>query len=336
MAGVSLGTVHRALYGKPGVGDRVREKILAIVEGSNYRVNEAASMLKRGDLAVSVVLPAPQREERYYLRGIWEGVREAACRLERFRIHFDFVEARHRLDKMALSLKELYDSRADGIQGLITVADTPEADEWVSRFSRRGVPVILVSSCEKDAKCLASVKVDHRVCGWLAADHLSLAARDRKGKILFLSGQSDSYSNWLYARSFEERLAENGGGHEIIRVEGLGRSAVADECRKIVERERLAGIFTLNARNTILLCEMLENMPKTKKPFFVGCDVFKELIPHFESGILDASVYQFHREQGERAVTLMYEHLFGNGEERDIVHLPAILAFRSNYRFFLS
>ena len=76
--GVSLGTVHRAIYNKSGISEATRKRILEEVERSNYQVDEAASVLKRGAKKVMVVLPKPQNEDRFYFRGIWRGIREAA------------------------------------------------------------------------------------------------------------------------------------------------------------------------------------------------------------------------------------------------------------------
>ena len=47
-AGVSTGTVHRALYGKKGISDTVRHRILDICAAHDYQTNTAASALKRG------------------------------------------------------------------------------------------------------------------------------------------------------------------------------------------------------------------------------------------------------------------------------------------------
>ena len=64
---VSLGTVHRAIYGKSGISEETRKRVLEEVERSNYQVDEAASVLKRGAKNVVVVLPKAQDEDRFYL-----------------------------------------------------------------------------------------------------------------------------------------------------------------------------------------------------------------------------------------------------------------------------
>jgi DNA-binding LacI/PurR family transcriptional regulator len=335
-AGVSVGTAHRAIYGKKGVGEETRRKILRIVEDSNYKIDEVASILKRGNVRIAVVLPAAANEDKYYFRGIWEGVKTAAKNMERYKMHFEFIEAEYSLDNIAQALKELYDTPDLDIQGLITISDSSGAGEWVSRFSRRGIPVVLISSYEEGVHCLASVKADHRICSRLAADFFSFALRPRKGKILVLTGHSDIYSNRIYAQSFEKYVKENYPCFELIQVEGFGKKKLADTCGEIITREKLCGIFTCNARNTYFMCELLKDLPKKKDLLFVGTDVFDELGPYFESGLIAASVYQSHREQGIEAVNMMHQYLSGTSASYGSRLLPVLLILKGNYHFFSS
>ena len=46
-AQVSVGTVHRAIYGKAGVSKVVRERILEIASELNYHPNRVASTLRK-------------------------------------------------------------------------------------------------------------------------------------------------------------------------------------------------------------------------------------------------------------------------------------------------
>ena len=45
--GTSVTSVHRALYGRAGISESLRHRILTEVERSNYQVDEAASLLRR-------------------------------------------------------------------------------------------------------------------------------------------------------------------------------------------------------------------------------------------------------------------------------------------------
>ena len=55
---VSSTTVHRALAGKEGISDSLREKILKTAEEMGYKLNYAASSMKRKAVKIAVLLPA--------------------------------------------------------------------------------------------------------------------------------------------------------------------------------------------------------------------------------------------------------------------------------------
>ena len=67
-SGVSVATVHCALYNKPGVSDAVKERILKIAHDNDYKVNLNASFLKRRNLRIAAVFPSPINEKRFNTR----------------------------------------------------------------------------------------------------------------------------------------------------------------------------------------------------------------------------------------------------------------------------
>ena len=56
--GVSLSTVNKALYGKPGVSEQRRAEILEAARELGYRPNRAALSLARARIRIGVVLPS--------------------------------------------------------------------------------------------------------------------------------------------------------------------------------------------------------------------------------------------------------------------------------------
>lgn len=73
-AGVSTGTVHRALYGKKGLSEQTRQQILDLCARRGYRANSAASALKRSALRIAAAFPGPQEENSYFYSSVWHGL----------------------------------------------------------------------------------------------------------------------------------------------------------------------------------------------------------------------------------------------------------------------
>ena len=79
-AGVSIGTVDRALHDKPGINPATRQRVLARAASLGYRPNLAARHLKsRTSFRVSVHLP---REIALFWDSLRDGIREAAAPFE--------------------------------------------------------------------------------------------------------------------------------------------------------------------------------------------------------------------------------------------------------------
>src|SRR5579863_6670572 len=75
-AGISIGTVDRALHNRPGVNPKTRGRILKIAEKLGYRPNIAARTLKLNrTLRIAVHLP---RHIASFFDPLREGIREAA------------------------------------------------------------------------------------------------------------------------------------------------------------------------------------------------------------------------------------------------------------------
>jgi ABC-type sugar transport system substrate-binding protein len=84
------------------------------------------------------------------------------------------------------------------------------------------------------------------------------------------------------------------------------------------------------------MCNVLKDLPQKGTVLFVGTGVFNELKPYFESGLIHASVHQATREQGERAVTIMYKYLSGQNDFCRNELLPVVLVFKENAWYFMS
>jgi len=332
--GVSIGTVHRAIYGKEGVGEETRKRILAEVEKMNYKVDEVASSLKRKELRIAVVLPKACGEERFFFRGIWEGIKKASDNLEKYKVQFTYIESEYNLNEISLELKRLFDTELDEINGLITLSDDKESNEWISRFYHQGVTVVLLASYGKTENVFSSIKVNHQKAGELAAEFIQKMLGGRKGEIMLLTGNRGAYTNQNYGNAFIDYLNKCEISNPLIKVDGFGRKEIEQQCRDLLESENIVAIFCCNARNTYVLCEILDEYPK-RDIIFLGTDVFSELKPYLDKGILTAVISQMNFEQGERAVNVLYQYLTTGSRDKKTEEMPVSIVMKSNYEYYM-
>ena len=78
LAGVSIGTVDRALHGRPGINEETRKRVLAVAKKIGYRPNMAARSLSTGrPIRIGICVP---QEIRYFYNEMWEGIDEEVNR----------------------------------------------------------------------------------------------------------------------------------------------------------------------------------------------------------------------------------------------------------------
>ena len=72
---ISATSVHRALTGKDGISDSLRQKILETAREMGYEKNYVASSIKRKTIRIAAVLP---QDHGLYYQHIWKGLRNYA------------------------------------------------------------------------------------------------------------------------------------------------------------------------------------------------------------------------------------------------------------------
>ncbi|MCX8067345.1 MAG: LacI family transcriptional regulator [Anaerolineae bacterium] len=137
MAGVSAGTVSRALNNSPLVREETRQKILQVVRALNYVPNRAAQRLATGKtLTLAVIVPfftAPSVVER--LKGVVHTLAQSRYDL----IIHNIEDPEQRAGCFQTIL------RRDLVDGVLVISIAPK-DEEVRLLSEADVPVVLIDA----------------------------------------------------------------------------------------------------------------------------------------------------------------------------------------------
>ena len=93
------------------------------------------------------------------------------------------------------------------------------------------------------------------------------------------------------------------------------------------------GIYITHAKS-IKICEKIEKLYSETgfMPTLIVSDLYDEMIPYIESGIITATVYQDPVKQAYNAVIKLYNILLGLEEKEDIIIKPKLL-LKSSYTF---
>ena len=86
--------------------------------------------------------------------------------------------------------------------------------------------------------------------------------------------------------------------------------------------------------NCLPVCRALKSAGRAGRVRLIATDLFREMVPLFHAGTIDASMHQRPYRQGQLAVRTLAEHLLHDAEMPKTHYLNPGVALRSNLHLF--
>ena len=173
LAGVSIGTVDRALHGRGRVAEATKEKVEAIAKQLDYKPNLVASALSRKKTAtIAILIPDPKQDE--YWAQAWSGIEPLITKVAKQGVQIKpyFYHLADQVDFDAHS-KEILSSNVDGL--ILAPNDPERGTKLVQHCNRAKLPVVLFDTFLEGAKASffgTDLKQSGRLCAHLLAPEL--------------------------------------------------------------------------------------------------------------------------------------------------------------------
>ena len=155
LAGVSIGTVDRALHGRPGINDETRQRVLDIAKKIGYRPNLAARSLSTGKrIRVGVCVP---QEIRYFYNEMWDGINEEIRRYADRGIDFLL----HPVPELGKGERQAFRRILDSdVRGIVSYAGQSGNDGAADRYRGRGrrTGCLRVHRCSTESALMRCVR----------------------------------------------------------------------------------------------------------------------------------------------------------------------------------
>jgi LacI family transcriptional regulator len=332
LAGVSIGTVDRALHGRPGISEVTRQKILSIAQQTGYSPDPAARALAvgRAQFRIGVCIP---KEIHFFYDQMREGIFEEARRAARLGVEVVYRPVpslgegeKHQLTAL---LKE-------GIRGLLVVPGNPGAvAPLINRAEAKGVRVVCVSSDAPGSHRSTVVCVDPELNGRLAAELLSKLIPHRS-EAAVVTGMLQTEDHRRKVEGFRAAFAQHSQGGRIAAILEAHESEQESyrKTRELLSRHRnLRGIY-VSTVNCLPVCRALGEHKRAAEIRLVATDLFLEMVPYFEKGIIGASIYQDPYTQGRNAMRILVDHLVEKTPIAAANYLNPGIVLQSNLQLF--
>jgi LacI family transcriptional regulator len=332
LAGVSIGTVDRALHGRSGISETTRKRVLRIAKQISYKPDLAARILSvgRSDLRIGVCIP---EEIHLFYDQVRAGIRDEAQRADGLgaSIVYRPVPGLGEGERERIS-----DLLAEGVNALIVTPGNPEsATPLIDKAERQNVHVVCITTDAAESHRTTFVGVDPELSGRLAAELMSKFV-PAGSEVAVITGMLTTEEHRLKSKGFQygfKRDCRGGRIAAVLEAHESEEESYRKTCRLISDHTDLRGIY-VSTVNCLPVCRALKANKTASRIQLITTDLFPEMAPYFRRGTIRASIYQDPYLQGRTAVRVLTDLLI-NGTEVSKTHFlnPGIV-LRTNLALF--
>ncbi len=329
LAGVSIGTVDRALHAREGISETTREKVLAIAKQLAYTPHPAARALSIGRAPIRIGICIPE-EIHFFYDQMRAGIQDEAKRAS---LGIDLI---HRPtpglgENEKQRITELLEAKVAAM--IITPGDPKVAGPLIDQAEKAGIRVVCTTTDAPHSRRSSLVGVDPALSGRLAAE---LAAKflPAESEAAVVTGMLGAEEHRAKAEGFRQAF-ETAGGKVVAVLEAHESEEESYRKTRVLldEKPKLQGIY-VSTVNCIPVVRALQERKRAGKIRLITTDLFRQMVPHLEQGAIAASIYQDPYQQGQTAVRLLIDHLTNGAPIPTTCYLNPGIILRSNLHLF--
>lgn len=307
-AGVSRGTVDRALHQRGRIDPVVAEKIQKTARDLGYVQKERK---KRSQMPKRKIGVVTQLSGADFMQPVHEGIMKAKQELEEIGFEVLLCECESVEEKDQLRAVEELEQA--GVQGLALMpVDGEKIRRRLNILGReKQIPVITFNSDIVGTERCCFVGMDNKKSGYAAAELLEKLTRGN-GKILVVTGYFSSEVNNSRVDGFVEMLRHHAPALEIAGVQAsFNRES---EVERIIENAMMnisgiSGIFVVSGGQKGILKAFEKLGLKDHRPYVVIYDETPDNKELLKDGTADFLIDQNGFEQGYRPLRLLADML---------------------------
>ncbi len=306
-AGVSIGTVDRALNNRGRILPETKAQIIEIANSLGYQPNRLASALrKKMHFKIAIVM---SRYPRYFTDELLCGLDIAQQELQDYNLELDFhfSASLAAADQLPI-LQSLHISDYDAIA---INAGSETLSERVDAIINEGIPVVTFNSDIPKSRRLFYVGEDPYKNGRVAGELMGKMLGG-KGTVAIFAGFSLVASHSARAAGFRDYLREHHPDMRILDV--LEYHDREDEAyvamKQIAEQHHdICGVFCVSAVGAIGVGTYLKEYYPPGQICLIGYDLSSQSAALLQEHYCSALIYQEPRKQGYRMLHLLFDML---------------------------
>jgi len=336
---ISATSVHRALTGKDGISDSLRELILETAREMGYEKNYVASAIKRKTIRIAAVLP---QDQGLYYQHIWRGLRNYANDVRALNVEVEeFVcdDEQHQADL----LKKIADVGPSKYAAVITFcyANTSLILFQLLRLLSMNICTVLIDDELNEIEGIYSIPANARVSGQVAAEFGALITPET-GTVLVSQGRTDSHILVNKIEAFREYIEKTKPGLTVTAVPGFSRKPEMDE---MVYRSILQALkdnpdtvlyYALTSADNKYVVRAVEELGLQGQVSVIATDLNSESADFLRRGAVKAVINQGAYTKGYASMNLVVDCVVKHQVAPQRFNCPIDVVLRSNLSFYES
>lgn len=307
-AGVSIGTVDRALHGRGRISEETRKRVLQIADELKYQRNSFARALSvHNTIRILAIYPL---EPVRYMENFSNGFREAMESLSGFGLQLDVLRPKTLRPDDFLTITRDLDIRP--YDGILINAGGPRLDPFIDQAIAQKKLVATFNSDTPTSRRMFFCGEDHWAAGALSGELIARMIRG-EGRVRLFSGSFSVHALQERTRGFVDFLRSD--YPEVKVVSNISHEDSMDMRMERAEQVLFDGplpdaVFCNNAIGTYPVCHLVEKYHVRPQPVIVGYDEDQALEQMLQKGICTALLYQNPRLQAHNALKYMFNCLY--------------------------
>lgn len=307
LAGVSAGTVDRALNNRKGVNPDTAGRIREIADSLGYIPNKAgkALVMRRMALKIGIIIHTARHP---FFEEVMRGIRDEQEEVSDYGVE---VIVKHGKDfDPEDQLRIIEEMRQEGVRALaiVPIHDQRILDK-LAEIQREGIPVVLLVS-DESIECLAYVGCDVRQVGRVSCGLAGLITGG-SARVLYLTPSLGILGNETRLRGFQEGIEGRYPGIRLLEVcempndDLLSYRMTLELLKK--HREVDAVVSTLAYNNGFL--RAVEDQGLAGKVKIIALDMEGSIMDGMRKDQVAATIVQHPHRQGKRALQILFDYL---------------------------
>lgn len=324
-AGVSLSTVNRALTGKSGISQELKQRILDTVERLDYKTNHVAGSLARNAIRIGIIIPMDWED---YYSDICDGIAYEMDRLIDWKVEGVTLKYSVKDDNAEQQVLDCFRSmHEDGINALIFCHDNYSTYAMALEFAAEksmNVVCVGIGLLDKGVNFSAVIEIDAYKCGRIAAELLENCLPEHS-RVAVVVGSKGVTPHLEKIKGFSDRLKE--GGNLILSAEletrdddALSHSMV----KELISGSEISGIYVATGAVSGV-CRAVCDSGKHGKIKIIATDLSDNCRKNINDGVICATLYQNTFFQGVMAVDMLYKHFSAGKTLADKILVPPVI-----------